>query len=126
MLRRTPVIAYWSDGFTEGDGPFRADIVVSIDSVIATKVAMKAAHESQYFEWIPWNWDPESAWGSLPEEQDARRQAILKILANGSAEIAKRYTGRLPSGTAFAEAYQISEYGRTPDPEFLRTLFLTD
>lgn len=107
-MDRMPVIAYWQDGFTEG-GPFRPDVVVSIDAVAEDKRRMKAAHESQYFEWLPYNANP-SEW---PAEglSDVRRQEIRDLLLVGSARTAERYASLIPEGTRYAEAFQISEYG---------------
>jgi len=49
-----PVFAYWHDDFTEG-GVFRADVIVPIDMTIETKIDMSYKHESQFFEWLPYN-----------------------------------------------------------------------
>jgi N-acetylglucosamine malate deacetylase 1 len=112
-LRRMPVFAYWQDGFTEG-GPFRADVVVSIDAVIEAKREMMLAHESQYLEWLPYN-----AGVELPSDPEARRRTVSEGLARRSATTAERFGG----GYRFAEAFQISEYGRRPDDSALRRLF---
>ncbi|HEY0868290.1 MAG TPA: PIG-L family deacetylase [Fimbriimonas sp.] len=123
-IRRMPVFAYWQDGFTEY-GEFRADVVVAIDETIAVKREMMLAHESQYLEWLPYNAEPGSALYGLPEEEAPRRQAVAKALDRRSAQTAARHADRLPEGTTYAEAFQISEYGRRPSSEELTTMFPT-
>lgn len=51
-LESMPHIMYFQDGFSNPE--FTPDVVVAIDSVIDTKYRMIAAHESQYFDWLPW------------------------------------------------------------------------
>src|SRR5688500_12716620 len=53
-LDRMPLFAYWYDRFREG-APFRPDVVVPIDTVLDAKTDMVRAHESQFFEWLPFN-----------------------------------------------------------------------
>ena len=47
-----PVITYFWDGFQK-PSPFKADIAVDIESVFNNKIRQLAAHESQFFEWLP-------------------------------------------------------------------------
>lgn len=118
-LDRMPVFAYWHDDFTEG-GPFRADVVLSIDRTMEKKVEMVCAHESQFFEWIPYN---VGVLDQVPSDYEQRREWLGANYRRRAAGIAKKYSDRLPEGTKYAEAFQISEYGRRPGPEELRTLF---
>lgn len=121
-LRRMPVIAYWQDNFTEF-GPFRADIAVPIDMAITAKRDMMLAHESQYLEWLPYNAGPGTPLGDLPEEPRARAHAAGEVLIDRSRRIAERFHAILPEGTEFAEAFQVSEYGRPMVREELEVLF---
>ncbi len=117
-LRSMPVFAYWQDGFTEG-GSFRADVVVRIDAVIQDKVEMMLAHESQYLEWLAYNAEPGSPLYGLPEEPSERRLVAGEKLLQRSRITAEKFAG----GHGFAEAFQISEYGRTPSSHELQRLF---
>jgi LmbE family N-acetylglucosaminyl deacetylase len=121
-LRHMPVIAYWQDTFTEF-GPFRPDIAVPIDAVIETKRDMMLAHASQYLEWLPYNSGPGTPLGDLPEDRYARARAAGEVLMDRSRRVAERYRAHLPAGTEFAEAFQVSEYGRPMVREELQVLF---
>ena len=53
-LATNPVFAYMEDRFTR-PAPLRIDVVVDIDAVVDRKWAAIRAHESQFFEWLPYN-----------------------------------------------------------------------
>lgn len=122
-LDRMPVFAYWFDRFREG-GEFRPDVVVPVDSVMDVKAALMIAHESQFFEWLPFNF-----WGTPPPVHDeAGRQAFAREKSEARARFvaescAELRPGSVPEGVRFAEAFQISEYGRQPDPGEVAELF---
>jgi LmbE family N-acetylglucosaminyl deacetylase len=121
-LTHMPVFAYWQDSFTEG-GEFRPDVAVSIDSVIEVKRDMMLAHESQYLEWLPYNAEPGGPLYGLPEEPIERRKVAGQKLMERSSRTAKRFSEKLPLGTSYAEAFQISEYGRWPSADELVRIF---
>ena len=52
-LRKTPVFLYGEDHF-QRPNPFRPDIVVDITTTYAKKILAIDAHESQFYEWMPW------------------------------------------------------------------------
>ncbi|MBV9851349.1 MAG: PIG-L family deacetylase [Armatimonadetes bacterium] len=120
-LARMPVIAYWFDDFTEA-GPFRGDVIVGIDAVLDSKNSQLAAHESQFFEWLPFNR------GELDRVPAAERLAWLRrtttepVAAHVRSVCAEKSHAPLPPGR-HAEAFQISEYGRRPLPTELAALF---
>lgn len=117
-LRRMPVFAYWYDRFHEG-GEFRADVVVPIDAVLPAKVAMGEAHASQLFEWLPYN---AGTLATVPGDGAGRREfARTRFENRGAAVRAACAPDR--DGFRFAEAFQISEYGRQPAVGELGALF---
>jgi LmbE family N-acetylglucosaminyl deacetylase len=116
-LDRMPVFAYWNDTFSEG-GLFRADIVVPIDSVIEKKIDMLMAHESQFFEWLPFNMGED-----FPTDSAARRARVAEKHARRADSRKERYPDKVPPGAQFVEAFQVSEYGRQPSPIELQSLF---
>ena len=144
-LARMPVFAYWSDGFREG-GAFRPDVVVPIEETLELKTRMAVQHESQIFEWLPYN---AGRLEDVPEDEAGRREfAEKRLRARGGsvfgregvqeklAEQRRRAAKPLSSTTATSaptetaasdappvEAFQISEYGRQPSAEELRELF---
>lgn len=122
-LDRMPVFAYWQDQFTEG-GAFRADVVVPIDSVIETKMSMICCHESQFFEWLPFN---RGELGTFPRDPAERRRVVSARWKSYAAAYRERFApllaGTPAESSQFVEAFQISEYGRRPSPEELPTPF---
>jgi N-acetylglucosamine malate deacetylase 1 len=116
-LDRMPVFAYWFDRFTEG-GAFRPDVVVPIDAVMEEKVAMALAHESQFFEWLPFN---AGTAGGVPQDAAGRREYVSRRVHQRAAGVKEGCgaTGAAFADFQYAEAYQISEYGRRPAPEEL-------
>jgi len=122
-LRAMPVIAYWYDGFREG-GVFRPNVVVPVDEVLEEKTEIACAHASQVFEWLPYNAGKQDQVPSDPEDRREyareRMEQRAHRVANACLELAPHL---LPDGCRYAEAFQISEYGREPRPEELRQLF---
>ena len=127
-LKRNPVFLYSYDGF-QRPVPFRADIVVAIDSVIDKKLDALAAIESQFIEG--------GALGSAetapktPEQREAKRQQVRESFRRRFAELANRYRDKLVElygeeigkKVQYAEAFEICEYGRQPGRDELRRLF---
>jgi N-acetylglucosamine malate deacetylase 1 len=122
-LDEMPVFAYWFDRFREG-GVFRPDVVVPIAGAMEAKVQIALAHESQLFEWLPYNAGtldqvPGDAAGRLWYARE-RMEARARRVAEGCRELAPDL---VPEGCEFAEAFQISEYGRQPDAQEIARLF---
>ena len=122
-LERMPVFAYWYDGFHEG-GEFRPDVVVPIDAVMETKVEIGVQHESQIFEWLPYN---AGTLAEVPPDAAGRRDFARQRMQARGARVregcaARIEAARMPAGE-YTEAFQVSEYGRRPSPEELVTLF---
>ncbi len=115
-LMKNPVIAYMSDDFRR-PYPFAADVVVAIDDVVDRKVRMLACHESQFFEWLPYNAGVKRVPpASRPAE---RRRFIMNGRSPKWAETADKYRDVLVrlygekrgSKVRYAEALEICEYG---------------
>lgn len=121
-LKQMPVILYWHDDFTE-PVPFRADVMVSIDEVMETKIDMVCAHVSQFAEWIPYA----RGMAPLPLSEEEMRKWVTEWMhrdAHTSKASGLRCTPRLAPQKpfTFAEAFQISEYGTQPTNEWLREM----
>lgn len=113
-----PVFAYWFDRFREG-GTFRPDVVVPIDAVLEEKTDIMLAHESQLFEWLPYN---AGTTDQVPADAEGRRRYARERLEARARRVVEGIGGG-DGSYQFAEAFQISEYGRQPSPEELKTLF---
>lgn len=121
-LRRMPVFAYWWDTFTEG-GAFRADVVVPIDRVVELKTDMVCCHESQFYEWLPYNSGAHEALAAFPSDPAERRKRVSQWWLGEAAAVRNAHADRLPPDCRYAEAFQISEYGRRPSADEIAHLF---
>jgi len=114
-LMYNPVIAYMSDNF-QRPYPFSPDVAVGIDDVLEEKLDMLHCHESQMYEWLPYNQGIED---QVPESDEERREWLRKWRAPVFAEIADRYRNLLKelygeergARIQYAEALEICEYG---------------
>lgn len=122
-LKKNPVFLYSEDSFVRPN-PFNPDIVINIDSVFDQKIYAMAAHESQFFEWLPWTS------GNLDKVPEGEKER-LEMLANwrtsvpNSATMAslKKWYGEKASEVKHVESFEICEYGKQPTDEELQKLF---
>lgn len=123
-LKKNPVFLYFQDGF-QRPNPFRPDVAVDISAVFEKKVNALAAHESQFFEWLPWI-------GGYANEVPANKSEWLSWLGKRSTEtitpeilksLQKWYGAERAAKVKHAEAFEICEYGVQPKEEDIRRLF---
>jgi len=127
-LKANPVFLYFSDDFRK-PSPFQADIAVGIDAVMDKKLEVLLGMVSQFYEGGV-SGSPELL-TSDPAKQKERWQALRKRFANWDIEAADRFRGSLEAWYGreraakirCAEAFEISEYGRTPDKAEIMRLF---
>jgi LmbE family N-acetylglucosaminyl deacetylase len=125
-LMKNPVVTYMCDNFKK-PCPFHADVAVGIDPVFDDKVRMLACHESQMFEWLPYNRELKG----VPADKAGRLKWLAKDQAPRDAEVAKRFRPALRRlyGAArgarfrYAEALEICEYGSPVTRANFHTLF---
>jgi LmbE family N-acetylglucosaminyl deacetylase len=126
-LKKNPVFLYMSDRFTE-PSPFVPDIVVAIDDVIEQKIDMYHCHESQMYEWLPYN---RGVLDSVPGDPSIRRDWLAETRGFRSSRpgetyrdlLIQLYGEQLGSQVRQAEAFQVSAYGAQPSVEQLQQLF---
>ena len=124
-LQKNPIFIYTEDRFSV-PVPFTPDIVVDIDEVIEKKIDMYHCHVSQMYEWLPYN---AGYLDQVPEDPAERRAWLAKRWGRRSnAEkfrglLVELYGNERGSKVKFAEAFQVSEYGRQPSLEQLKKLF---
>jgi LmbE family N-acetylglucosaminyl deacetylase len=114
-LRVDPVIVYVSDRFQK-PAPFTPDVAVAIDDVIDQKVAMLHAHESQFYEWLPYNGRYEQ---EVPEGAEERRawlrgryESMMRAEADACRELlVKLYGPERGAAVRYAESFEGCEYG---------------
>ena len=107
-LDADPVVLNMCDFFNR-PAPFEADVVLPLDSVFDQLVSLLACHESQVFEWLP-------------------HMLGLQVMPDRQAWLGKFYGARLQriaehnnARVRYAEAFEISEYGKPISRESLRT-----
>ncbi len=123
-LSKNPVFLYTQDNFQKPN-PFHPDIAVGIDDVIDQKIYAMAAHESQFFEWLPWT---AGRLGEVPKDEKARQEFIAQRYRGGVPDdiresLVKWYGDKAGSKVKYAEAFEICEFGRRPDESEIRRLF---
>lgn len=123
-LRKNPVFLYFQDNFKKPN-PFQPDIAVDITPVIDKKLAGLDAHQSQFYEWLPWigNYEDE-----VPKDPATFKAWLLqKRVAKPNAEVQKslvKWYGNARAAQAlYAEAFEICEYGTQPTEADIRRLF---
>jgi hypothetical protein len=84
---------------------------VPIDDIVDEVIELLACHESQVFEWLP------HMMGLIVDKQ--RTSWLKEFYGRYSEAVASRYAER---GVRYAEAYELSEYGRQIQPDKLSKL----
>ena len=130
-LDSNPVFAYLSDTF-ERPYPFTPEVIVPIDgTMVERKYDMLDCHKSQMYEWLPYT---ENELEAVPDDPDRRREWLTTDPISGLEEMrntADRFRDRLIERCgaergreiAYAEAFEISEYGGELRPEIADGLF---
>jgi LmbE family N-acetylglucosaminyl deacetylase len=127
ILTTIPVIAHTYDGYTK-PLPFQPDVVVDVDEYFDTKCRMAACHESQFFEWLPFNGGridqvpppgPERwAWHVKGMEQR------FGFLVNRYRDaFVARYGEERGRQIRYGEVFELCEYGHRPDAAMVERLF---
>lgn len=122
-LKKNPVFLYTEDRFQQPN-PFRPDIVVDISKVFEQKVYALSAHESQFFEWLPWT---SGQLESVPKTDGDRLKWLAEkrkgsISTEMKAGLIKWY-GEKGNQAKHAEAFEICEYGSHPNDEEIKRIF---
>ena len=123
-LKKNPVFLYTRDHFKRPN-PFRADISVDITAVFDKKVHALDAHQSQFYEWLPWIGDYIS---EVPADATARKkwlgQRYAGAISNETRAVLEKFYGSTRAAQAkYAESFEICEYGTQPSEEMIRRLF---
>lgn len=122
-LKKNPVFLYFQD-FFQRPNPFRPDVAIDITSVFDQKIHALDAHESQFYEWLPWI-------GGYADQVPADKSDRKKWLAsNRTSRITpevrrslEKWYGQRAAQIQHAEAFEICEYGTQPSDETLKRLF---
>ncbi|WP_436415961.1 PIG-L deacetylase family protein [Petrimonas sp.] len=123
-LKKNPVFLYAQDRFQK-PYPFSPDIAIDISDVIDQKIYAMAAHESQYFEWLPWTVGqdenvPKGEKERIEWLKSGRRRTVIPAVRES---LVKWYGKEKADNITDAEAFEICEYGRQPNESEIRELF---
>lgn len=123
-LKKNPVFLYFQDNFKKPN-PFQPDISIDISSVIDIKVNALDAHQSQFYEWLPWIGGYAD---KVPSGTAERKEWIKQLRGSGitpevKASLQKWYGVQRADLVKFSESFEICEYGSRPNENEIRRLF---
>lgn len=123
-LRKNPVFLYFADHFQKPN-PFSPDIAVAIDQTYEKKFQALHAHNSQFYEWLPW---VSNELKEVPASETARIEWLKQkwtrpVTSQTLLSLEKWYGKEKARQIQYAEAFEICEYGHQPDDETIRKLF---
>ena len=123
-LEKNPIFLYTEDRFQKPN-PFQPDIAVDITDVLDKKIYGMAAHESQFFEWLPWTMGRLDA---VPKGEEERLEWLKNwrkpnVNDDMKKSLQKWYGEEKVNTIKYAEAFEICEYGRRPSESEIRKLF---
>lgn len=123
-IKKNPVFLHFQDRFQKPQ-PFRADIAIDIGDVFETKINALDAHESQFYEWLPWIGGEADKVPAGKAERKAwlASQRTRPITPTVRAALEKFYGKEAAAKIQFIEAFEVSELGTQPNEEMLRKLF---
>jgi LmbE family N-acetylglucosaminyl deacetylase len=127
ILRRDPIVGYLPDRFTKPT-KLQADVVIDASEKLEKVVDMLACHESQLFEWLPFN-HPEM--GEPPTAPTARRVWLHNWVCERFKHLADLFRSELidalgperGEAVVYAQVFEISEYAAPLDLESRQRLF---
>lgn len=114
-----PAVFFMRDEFTV-PRPLRPDVSVDVTDVQDIAADALCCHGSQFFEWLP----PEipgavEANPGIDGSVEAKREFVKRFWFDRKRFDAERFN----LGCEYAEVFELSEYGRQPSPDEIRTLF---
>ena len=123
-VKKNPVFLYSRDFFKKPN-PFQPDIVVDITDVYDKKIAAMDAHQSQFYEWLPWigGYADEVPKGADERKKWLALRSALPVTPELRSVLEKFYGKQKASVIKHAEAFEICEYGSQPSEGEIRRLF---
>ncbi len=126
-MKTNPVIGYFADRFRK-PCPFEPTVAIDISSVIARKFDALHCHQSQQYEWLPYN---KGQLDQVPADDKGRRQWLFEQRSGWDAQLAEKYRPLLierygpQRGPAvkYAEAFEGCEYGTPMNQTQIQRLF---
>ena len=127
ILHRSPIIGYLPDHFTR-PYPLAPDVIVDVTAHVSTIVEMLACHESQFYEWLPFN---QGTLEQVPAPEGNRKHWLRQWYSQWFHVTTDRYREELihqfgqqrGETMQFVEIFEISEYGSPLDETSRDRLF---
>jgi LmbE family N-acetylglucosaminyl deacetylase len=124
---RNPIFLYYSDAFQDPK-PFNPTIVVGIDDVADKKWRCISAMPSQFGDKDSWQG---RTLPNVPDGDREREAYLLEIVKKRNEDVANLYRDRLIAlygkeagqKVKYAEAFQLTQYGRQVSADELKRLF---
>ena len=124
---RNPVFMYYSDGFQDPK-PFTPTVVVGIDEAAEKKWKCIAAMPSQFGDKDSWQG---RTLPNVPAGDSERLAYLVDVVKKRNQAVAEQYRDRLIAlygpergkKIQYAEAFQLGQYGRQPQPDELKKMF---
>ncbi|WP_247232977.1 PIG-L deacetylase family protein [Telluribacter sp. SYSU D00476] len=123
-LKKNPIFLYFQDHF-QRPNPFRPDVAVDITPVYAQKIHAMDAHQSQFYEWLPWiaGFLDQVPTNKADQEKWLAETRAVKITPEVRASLEKWYGKDKAAQVQHAEAFEVCEYGARPTEADLKRLF---
>lgn len=123
-LKKNPVFLYFQDRFQKPN-PFKPEIVVDITSVFDQKIDALDAHQSQFYEWLPWIGGYAE---EVPTDSSEKKKWLAKkeegtVTPEMRQSLEKWYGKEKAAQAKQVEAFEICEYGSRPSDEIIRKIF---
>jgi LmbE family N-acetylglucosaminyl deacetylase len=123
-LKKNPVFLYFQDHFQKPN-PFKPEIVVDITSVFDQKIHALDAHQSQFYEWLPWIGGYAD---EVPADSSGKKKWLAKreegVITPEIRQSLEKWYGKEKAAQAKqTEAFEICEYGSQPSEDEIRRIF---
>lgn len=126
-LKQSPLFLYAKGRYTNPLKP-QPDIVVDISTVVREKANILDAHESQFYEWLPWI---NRSTAPIPESREERLQYLedLYVRKRGVVQevdkeaLNKWYGGLHAEKVTTLETFEVCAFGRSVADQDIRDLF---
>ena len=123
-LKKNPLFLYFQDSFKKPN-PFTPDIAVDITSVFDQKVHALDAHQSQFYEWLPWIGGYAD---QVPVDATEREKWLTKrqswVITSETRRALEKWYGKDKAALVKqAESFEVCEYGSQPSEESIRRMF---
>ncbi len=122
-IKKNPVFLYFQD-FFQRPNPFRPDVAIDITSSFEQKIHAMDAHESQFYEWLPWigGYSAEVPADKKDRKTWLSKNRTINITPDVRRSLEKWYGSR-GAQIQHAEAFEICEYGTQPSEQDIKRLF---